>query len=128
VLCGPLVAGCGAATRVDFASHSRPASPVDVSVYVGTGGITLDPRRVRSGPVELLITNQTDAAHALHVSAAGGRTIYSSARPTPAGATAQLKLTLGSGTYELGVDGRSPSPQLHVSGPVRSGDNELTQP
>jgi hypothetical protein len=99
-----------------------------VSVYVGTGGITLDPRRVRSGPVELLITNQTDAVHALQISGPGGRTIYSSAQPTPAGATAQVKLTLVSGTYELGVDGRSRAPQLRVSGAVRSGDNELTQP
>ena len=128
MLCAPLVAGCGAATRVDFASHSRPASPVDVSVDVGPGGIQLDPSRVRSGPVELLITNQTNAAHAVHVAGPDGRTLYSSAQPMPAGTTAQMKLTLAAGTYELGIDGRSPSPRLRVSGPARNGDNELTQP
>ena len=31
----------------------------------------------RPGPVELLITNQTHAAHALHVSGSGARTLYS---------------------------------------------------
>jgi hypothetical protein len=98
-----------------------------VSVSVGPGGIQLDPSRVRSGPVELLVTNQTNGAHALRVAGPGGHTIYGSTQPMPAGATAQFKLTLAAGTYELGVSGRSHSP-LRVSGPVRNGDNELTQP
>jgi hypothetical protein len=122
-----LLVGCGTATRVDFAGHTRPASPLDVSVFLGAGGIRLEPRSVRPGPVELLVTNQTKAPRTVDVTA-GGRAVYSSSQPLPSEGTAQFKLTLKSGSYAVGVAGRTPSPYLHVSGRPRNADREVTQP
>jgi hypothetical protein len=129
LLCGPLVAGCGTATRVDFASHSRPASPVDISVYVCSSGVVLDPTRLSPGPVELNITNQSGRAVSLTVTASG-HTLASSPS-IPAGGTAQFKTSLSGHGHGLGVDiaGRPSSFRpLTLSGRARTGDNELTQP
>ena len=128
MLCAPLVAGCGAATRVDFASHSRPASPIDVSVYVGTGGITLDPTKLSPGPVEFDITNQSGKAVSVAVMISGGRTLTRSPS-IPAGGTAQLKASLSHYNFGVGLAGQPSSMQpLTLAGRARTGDNELTQP
>jgi hypothetical protein len=128
VLCAPLVAGCGAVTRIDFVSHSRPASPIDVSVYAGTGGIVLDPSRLQAGPVEFNITNQSGKSVSVAVMTGGGRTL--SASPSiPSGGTAQLKTTLNNHTVGVGYAGQPSSIKpLSISGKARSGDDELTQP
>ena len=126
-LCAPLVAGCGAVTRIDFASHSRTASPIDVSVYAGAGGIVIDPSRLSPGPVEFSITNQTRKTVSLAVTLSGGRTLARSPS-IPVGGTAQLETTL-SHDSGIGYVGRPASVRLlSLSGPTRTGDDALTQP
>jgi hypothetical protein len=123
-----LVAGCGAATRVDFASHSRPASPVDVSVYVGAGGIQLDPTRLSPGPVEFNITNQSGRAVSVAVMVSDGRAL-STSPSIPSGATAELKTTLSHYSFGVGFAGDASSMKLlTLTGRARTGDGELTQP
>jgi hypothetical protein len=123
-----LVAGCGAVTRVDFASHSRPASPSDVSVYAGSSGIVLDPSRLTPGPVEFDVTNQTAKAVVISVMAGDGRTLTRTPS-IPAGGTAQMKTTLSHRNFGIGFAGQPSSIKLlKLSGRSRTGNNELTPP
>jgi hypothetical protein len=128
VLCSPLVAGCGAATRVDFAPHSRPASPIEVSVYVGAGGIQLDPTKLTPGPVQFNITNQSGKAVSLAVMISDGRTV-STSPSIPSGATAEMKTTLSHHSFGVGFAGHASSMKLlTLTGRARTGNGELTQP
>ncbi len=137
LLCAPLVAGCGAATRIRFAGHSRPASPVDVSVWSGPKRLRLDPSRVTPGPVLFNITNQSGRAQRFAVWARGGRRLTQ----TPviaAGQTAQMKATLRGSAAAVAASARTAggsyvgyfarTTRLSISGRPRTGDNELTQP
>jgi hypothetical protein len=128
-----LVAGCGAATRVDFASHSRPASPVDVSVVATPRqGLKLDPNSITPGPVLFNILNLNRRSKRFSVRAAGH--LLAQSPMIASGATAQLKATL-SGPSDTIVDFSQTlrrsitlSVDMKVSGRARTGDNELTQP
>ena len=134
MLCGPLLAGCGTATRVDFKPHSRPASPLEVSVLASPDfGLSLEQSRFRPGLVVFNITNQT--AHAeRYTLRAHGRRVAQTAFVAP-GQAAQLKALLsGSGETLSSFSHTSPrgtlatTADLTVSGRARGGDDQLTQP
>lgn len=133
MLCGPLLAGCGTATRVEFAGHERPASAATVSVLATRSTLMLEPSRLRPGLVVFDITNQT--AHAARYSVrARGRPLAQTPLVAP-GQAAQLKAMLsGSGETLSSFSHTSPrgtvadSVDLTVSGKTRSGDDQLTQP
>lgn len=134
LLCGPLVAGCGAATRVDFASHSRPASPLELSVAVDADhGITVDPAKIRAGLVSLEVINESPHPAQLSVKSHGR--LLARTAILASGATAQLKTTLGPSGDTIGYfsqisirETRAASMDLNVVGRARTGDDELTQP
>jgi hypothetical protein len=128
VLCGSLVGGCGTAARLDFKGHSRPATPVDVSVYLGGGAPQIDPRRIAAGLVELNIANQTASAQAVSLTLPDGRVVART--PTvEAGGTAQLKATLTGSAYTLAAVGRRElTTLLKVTHPGRTGNDALLQP
>ncbi len=127
VLCGPLVAGCGAATRIDFGGHSRPATPLQISVYVGPGGIQLDPRTITPGPVELNVTNQSAKAVTV-VMLSDGRTVSRSPSIPPDG-TAQLKATLNRQRFGVGLAGLPVTMKLlRLRGEARTGDDDVAEP
>jgi hypothetical protein len=135
LLCGPLVAGCGTATRLDFKGHSRPATPVDVSVYVGggAGATAIAPHVISGGPVQLLVTNQASRPETVALlNANASNRAVAVTPPVPAGGTAQLKLTLGSGRYLIHTDVRtsheSSGPALWVGPHTRDGNDDLLQP
>jgi hypothetical protein len=99
-----------------------------VSVYAGSGGIVLDPSRLRAGPVEFNITNQSGKAVSLAVVTGAGRTLDHSAS-IPSGGTAQLKTILSLHSVGVGYAGRPASvKRLTVSGRAPTGDDEHTQP
>lgn len=133
MLCGPLLAGCGAATRVDFAGHERPASAVQVSVLATGSMLTLEPSRFRPGLVVFDITNQS--AHAARYSVrVRGRAVARTPFIAP-GQTAQLQAMLSGSGETLSSFSHIPprgteanTVDLTVSGKTRSGDDELTQP
>jgi hypothetical protein len=128
VLCGSLVAGCGTAARLDFKGHSRLATPVDVSVYVGGGALLIDPRRIAAGLIELNVTNQTTSAQAVSITLPDGRVIARTAK-VEAGGTAQLKATLTGSAYMLEAVGRRKATTLlKVTHPGRTGNDALLQP
>jgi hypothetical protein len=127
VLCAPLLAGCGSAARLESTGHNRPASPIDVSVYVGDGRAAFDPRRITAGPVELLVVNQSAHAQEVVVTLPGGRVVAKTPKVEPGG-SAQLKATLRRSSYEVRIAGHRSGSRLTVERPARSGNNELLQP
>jgi hypothetical protein len=137
LLCAPLVAGCGSATPIGFAGHSRPASPVDVSVWSGPRGVRLDPSRVSPGPVLFNITNQSGRPQRFAVRARSGR-LLTQTPMIAAGQTAQVKAALHGSAAAVAASTRTAGgsyvgysarlARLNVSGRRRTGDNELTQP
>jgi hypothetical protein len=127
VLCAPLLAGCGSAARLKFEGHNRPASPIDLSVYVGDGRVAFAPRRITAGPVELLVVNQSARAREVVVTLPDGRVAAKTPELEPGG-SAQLKTTLTRRSYEVRILGRGSGSRLTVERPARSGNNELLQP
>jgi hypothetical protein len=127
VLCAPLLAGCGAAARLESKGDSRPASPIDVSVYVGDGRLAFDPRRITAGPVELLVVNQSTHPRKVAVALPDGRVVAHTPKVEP-GSSAQLKTTLTRNAYEVKIEGRGSGSRLTVERPARSGNDELLQP
>jgi hypothetical protein len=127
VLCAPLLAGCGTAARLSFKGHGRPATPIDVSVYVGDGRVSSDPRRITAGPVELLVVNASAHVRTVFVALPDGRVIARTPKVEPGG-TAQLKTTLTRSAYELRAAGRRSGALLTVGRPARSGNADLLQP
>jgi hypothetical protein len=122
-----MIAGCGSATRLESKGLNRPASPIDVSVYVGDGRVAFDPRRINAGPVELLVVNQSAHARQVVISLPGGRIVATTPKIEPGG-SAQLKTTLSRSSYQLRIVGRRSGSRLTVERPARSGNNELLQP
>ena len=132
MLCGPLVAGCGAATRVDFAPHSRPASPLAVSVVAdGDKRLLVDPRRISPGPVLFNVLNLSSRDVRFSVSA-HGRLLARSPAIAPQ-ATAQIEAIVSRGatiadSSRASLSATAVSFALDVSGRARTGDDALLQP
>jgi hypothetical protein len=122
-----LVAGCGTVARLDFKGHSRPATPADVSVYLGGRQPQIDPRRVSAGPVEFNITNQTGRSQAVAVVLPDGRVVERSPA-IAAGETGQLRADLTLTAYGIEYAGRTSSMRLlQIKGRPRDGNNDLLQ-
>jgi hypothetical protein len=128
VLCGSLVGGCGTTVRLEFKGHNRPATPVDVSVYLGGGRPQINPRRVAAGLIQLNVTNQTASAQAVLITLPDGRVIARNPK-VEAGGTAQLKASLTGSAYTLEAVGRRElTTPLKVTHPGRTGNDALLQP
>jgi hypothetical protein len=132
-----LVAGCGAAARIGFAAHSRPASPLEISVLMGrSGSSSFDPDATRSsirpGPVIFDISNQSryDVRFSVRQH---GRTLARTPVIAP-GLAAQLKTALTGDGITFNAHGSAvrstltTSQDLRVVGRLRTGNNEVTQP
>jgi hypothetical protein len=95
------LAGCGSAAH--FANNSRPASPVNVSVYVNDRRISVSPGSVTAGAVTITIANQSSNAKAIQVAPAGGSSAVTTTGPISPQATDQVTVNLSSGDYTVGV-------------------------
>src|SRR5215212_4604442 len=62
--------GCGSGSQ--FENRPRPPAPVQLSGVIRDDKLTVSPDRVGAGPVILLISNQTQQAHTITLSGAGG--------------------------------------------------------
>jgi hypothetical protein len=128
VLCGSLVGGCGTAARLDSKGHSRPATPVDVSVYLGGGKPLIDPRRIGGGLVEFNVANQTRSPQVVSITLPDLHVIARTPK-VEAGGTAQLKASLTGSAYMLEAVGRRKlTTLLKVTHPGRTGNDALLQP
>lgn len=138
LLAGLALAGCGGGTH--FANNTRPASPVNVSVYVNDKRVSVSPDSITAGPVTITITNQSSSAQAIEVASAGGSSAISSTGPISPQATDQVTVSLSSGNYTVGIapnnttEAAAASPSgvtpasLAVRGQRPNSNNQLLQP
>jgi hypothetical protein len=92
-----LVVGCGGGK--DFSDKPRPAAPVQLSGVITPSGITVSPNKIGAGPVQILISNQTQQAHTLTLDGANIAPVRTAPiSPTDTGSITQ---TLGPGTYTV---------------------------
>jgi hypothetical protein len=56
---------------VKFANKPRPASPVELTVYVNNARVSLSPDSVGAGEVIFVVTNQADKAEAVTIHPTG---------------------------------------------------------
>lgn len=130
-----VVAGCGT-TRMTFVDS--PAPPVELSVYISGHGVSLSPRRLGAGQVNVLVTNQTARPLILDIGRRGRQ--VASSRPIAAGANNQFRVDLRPGRYALDValvhatdaqlalgTGIAPAALL-IGRPRPNGNNALLQP
>lgn len=95
------LAGCGGGTH--FANASRPASPVNVSVYVNDQRISVSPGSVTPGLVTITIANQSSNAQAIQIAPPDGSSAVTTTGPISPQATDQVTVQLPSGNYTVGI-------------------------
>lgn len=117
--CVLAVAACGS-TGGKAASASRPATPVNLTVYVNNQRVSVSPASVGAGPVVFIVTNQAKTAQALSVSpAGGGHTLARTAPINPQGTT-QFSVDFHPGTYTISIASPgSTDAALSVTPPIR---------
>ena len=126
-----VLAACG--DEDDYANEPRPPSPIVVSAAVTDKAVSVSPREFGAGPVDLVVTNQTERAQeiTLETDEIGGSApgIQQRTGPINPGDTATLKAELAQGTYRVAVDSENIRPAAMEVGDERpSAQNELLQP
>jgi hypothetical protein len=134
------LAGCGSSGG-KFANRPRPATPVDLTVYINSQRVSISPGSVGAGPVNFIVTNQADKTETLQVQTAGnsGNTLANTGPINPQ-ATAQVTIDFRSGNYTVttakagstdaslaGASAIQPA-TLHIGRPRPSASNALLQP
>jgi hypothetical protein len=95
------LAGCGSGTH--FANTGRPASPVNVSVYVNDQRISVSPGSVTPGLVTITIANQSSNARAIQIAPPAGSSAVTTTGPIRPQASDQVTVELPSGDYTVGI-------------------------
>jgi hypothetical protein len=131
VLCTAAVAGCG--EEDDYENQLRPPSPIVVSAAVTDSRVSVSPKSFGAGPVNLIVTNQTERAQeiTLETDEIGGSEpgIQQRTGPINPGDTASLKADLKQGTYRVATDSENIRPAALAVGDSRpSAQDELLQP
>lgn len=124
------VAGCGSSGK--FANRPRPATPVNLTVYINDARVSVSPASVGAGPVEFIITNQSSQAQSLSIVPSGAASALAESGPINPQATTQVEVNLASpGVYTVAT-GASGSPiqaaALRVGKPRPNSNSTLLQP
>ena len=93
-----IACGCGNTTR--YANKPRPASPINLTVYVGNNHVSVSPASIGAGPVVFEVTNQSGRAESVSVASTGGSSLASTGPINPQ-ATAQVAVDLARGEYQV---------------------------
>jgi hypothetical protein len=120
--------GCGdAETR---ASAERPPAPINIGAAITNEAVNVSPRRFGAGPVNLIITNQTQAAQQITFeSAGGGGGFTQQTGPINPSGTAILKADVPSGVAVVRVAGNGiKAATVRVGAKRPSSQNDLLQP
>lgn len=123
-----VVAGCGSDS--DYKNENRPPSPILITGLIGPKSVSISPAEFGAGPIEIVLTNQTDAAQQVTIETAGRSAgIRQSTGPINPSETARLKVDVDPGEYEVAVAGDDIEPAtLDVGPPRESAQNDLLQP
>ena len=126
-----LVVGCGG--EDDHGNQPRPPAPINVTAAIDTERVRVSPRMFGSGPVVIIISNQSGAPQTVTFETdeiagdSGG--IRRSTSEIAARSTGQLQVDPPAGTYSLSASAGDITPASLVVGERRpSGQNELLQP
>jgi hypothetical protein len=132
-----VLAGCGSSTP--FANRPRPATPVNLTVYINNARVSVSPSSVGAGPVIFIVTNQAKNSESLTIKSAGASEAVASTGPINPQATAEVTVDFQTGDYTI-TTGRSGSlaeqatanpiqpATLHIGPPRPSASNQLLQP
>jgi hypothetical protein len=128
------LAGCGGSSH--FADKSRPATPIDLSVYVNDHSVSVSPASVGAGPVVFLVTNSAATTELVSIRADGsGRRTAATTGPINPGTSAQVQADLGTGSYVVttsapgGQSARAIRPaRLKIGAPRPNSNNAVLQP
>jgi hypothetical protein len=134
------LAGCGSGAT--FKNLPRPPTPVDLTVYINNSRVSISPSSVGAGPVNFIVTNQSDKTQTLSIKdGASGKPTGAGTGPINPQGTTQVTVNLNkAGDYLVatGPAGKTeaqlaepttiqPAP-LHIGAPRQNADNVLLQP
>ena len=86
-------AGCGSSKT--FANDPRPATPINLTVYINNARVSVSPQAVGAGPVVFIVTNQAARAESLAIQRKGGGGSIANTGPINPQGTAQVTVNLG---------------------------------
>lgn len=120
--------GCGG--NDDYKNEKRPPSPILVTGLIGPKSVSISPSEFGAGPIEIVLTNQTDASQQVTIETSGRSAgIRQQTGPINPSETARLKVDVAPGKYDVAVAGNDIKPAKITVGPKReSAQNELLQP
>lgn len=124
------ISACGSSAH--FADKPRPATPVDLTVYVNDTRVSVSPATVGAGPVIFYVTNATSRTESVTVQARDGRALATTGPINPQ-QTNQVQVDLSPGAYSLNTSGGAGAPAirpaaLRIGAPRPNADNALLQP
>jgi hypothetical protein len=121
VVVAAALTGCGSSGG-HFANNPRPPTPVNLTVYINDQKVSLSPAAVGAGPVVFIVTNQASRAESVTIVPAGdasaqpatntpgcssGSSALACTGPISPMATAQVKVSLGTGAYTVATTSSS---------------------
>jgi hypothetical protein len=122
------------------ATASRPATPVNLTVYVNDQRVSVSPSSAGAGPVVFIVTNQASRAESLAISRAGATQPLASTAPINPQGTTEISVNFSPGDYTIGpASGGATDAQLsrgsaihsasiHIGKARASSSNQLLQP
>ncbi|WP_205698948.1 hypothetical protein [Conexibacter sp. SYSU D00693] len=122
------VAGCG--DDEDYPNEARPPSPIVVTASISAERVSISPRDFGAGPIDLVVSNQSDSTQRLTLQTAGADSgIRQQTGPINPRETATLSADLPRGEYEVAVSGDGIRPaRVEVGAERASAQDQLLQP
>jgi len=128
-LCAATIGGCG--SKTDYANRPRPPAPIVVTASISDAAVSISPRSIGAGPIQLIITNQSSASQQVTLETSGVASSRAGIRqqtgPINPRDTATLSATVVRGRYSVAVKGIG-SAGLVVGKQRPSAQNDLLQP
>jgi hypothetical protein len=90
-----VTAGCG---EDDFKNEARAPVRLALTGVIQDDKVTVSPAKIGAGPVEITISNQTDAEHSITLE---GESIIERQGPVAPGDTTTIQKTLEPGSYQV---------------------------
>jgi hypothetical protein len=90
-----LLGGCGGE---DFKNEARAPIREALTGVIQDDAVSVSPSKLGAGPIEITISNQTDAAHSITLE---GKATIDRTAPVQPGDTATIQKTLRPGSYEV---------------------------
>jgi hypothetical protein len=133
-----LAAGCGGGAH--FANKSRPATPVDSTVYINDARVSVSPNSIGAGPVVFTITNQASHTETLTFQHDGSGASVASSAPINPQTTTQVTVDFNQGDYTVATTNAGATQaakatptsiqaaKLHIGPPRPNSNGALLQP